>query len=173
MKKLGFLYIILLVCLQGLGQIEPTSKWILRGGPAVAFATQSIAMNEAGIGLIAGVEKHVYKILGIEAEAGFIYFIGDKTYSIYGKNKAYAIPFLAGLKTYVLSQVYVTPRLGIIYFHLNDLPSGYVRPAYGLAAGVNLPRKTNRINIQAGYTGFRKNDVQRGYATLAAGIIIK
>ena len=42
MKKLGILHIILLVCLPGFGQIEPTSKWILRGGPAVAQKLDSL-----------------------------------------------------------------------------------------------------------------------------------
>ena len=83
-----------------------------------------------------------------------------------------SIPLLAELKVYFLSQFYVSPRAGAIYFLLNDQSKSHVRLAYGFTGGLNLPKKSNRINIQAGYTGFRHDAVQRGYVTLAAAIII-
>ena len=153
-------------------QIQPASKWIYHIGPSISFATNSIAHNDAGLGMLGGVEKNVYKNFTMGAETGFTYFIGDKSNSIYGKNKAYTIPLLAEIKVYFLSQYYISPRVGAIYFLLNDQSKSHVRLAYGFTGGFNLPKKSNRINIQAGYTGFRHDDVQRGYATLAAAIII-
>jgi hypothetical protein len=108
----------------------------------------------------------------VGGETGFNYFFGDKSYSMNGKNKAYTIPLMAEMKLYFLSQFYISPRLGALYFLLNDQSNGHVQFAYGFAGGFNLPKKSNRINIQAGYTGFRHDDVQRGYATLAVAIII-
>jgi hypothetical protein len=153
-------------------QIQPVSKWIYDIGPSISFATQSIANNNAGIGILGGIEKNFYRNLSVGAEIGFTYFIGDNSYTVDGKNKAYSIPLLAELKVYFLSQFYVAPRVGGIYFLLNDQPDSHVRLAYGFAGGFNLPKKSNRINIQAGYTSFHHDDVQRGYATLAAAIII-
>ena len=153
-------------------QIQPSSRWIFDVGPSISFATTSIANNDAGIGIQGGVEKNIYKNISVGAETGFSYFIGDKSYSVDGKNKAYSIPLLAELKVYFLSQFYVSPRAGAIYFLLNDQSKSHVRLAYGFTGGLNLPKKSNRINIQAGYTGFRHDAVQRGYVTLAAAIII-
>ena len=153
-------------------QIQPSSKWIFDVGPSISFATTSIANNDAGIGIQGGVEKNIYKNISVGAETGFTYFIGDKSYSVDGKNKAYSIPLLAEIKVYFLSQFYVSPRAGAIYFLLNDQSKSHVRLAYGFTGGLNLPKKSNRINIQAGYTGFRHDAVQRGYVTLAAAIII-
>lgn len=153
-------------------QIQTTSKWIFDVGPSISFATTSIANNDAGIGIQGGVEKNIYKNISVGAETGFNYFIGDKSYSVDGKNKAYTIPLLAEIKVYFLSQFYISPRAGAIYFLLNDQAKSHVRLAYGFTGGFNLPKKSNRINIQAGYTGFRHDAVQRGYATLAAAIII-
>jgi hypothetical protein len=153
-------------------QIQPVSKWIFDIGPSISFATKSIANNDAAIGILGGVEKNIYRNISIGAETGFSYFIGDKSYSVDGKNKAYTIPLLAEIKVYFLSQYYLSPRAGAIYFLLNDQSKSHVRLAYGLAGGFNLPKKNNRINIQAKYTGFRHDAVQRGYLTLAAAIII-
>ena len=153
-------------------QIQPIAKWIYHIGPSISFATRAIANNDAGIGIFGGVEKNVYRNLSIGAETGLTYFIGDKTYSIDGKNKAFTIPLLAEIKVYFLSQYYISPRVGAIYFLLNDQSKSHVQLAYGFNGGFNLPKKSNRINIQAGYTGFRHDHVQRGYATLAAAIII-
>lgn len=150
----------------------PSNKWIYRVGPLISFATSHIANNEAALGILGGVERTVYRNLSIGAETGFNYFIGDNSYSTDGKNKAYTIPILAELKLYFLSQFYVSPRLGGIYFLLNDESRGHAGLAYGFAGGLNLPKKNNRINIQTSYTGFRHRGVQRGYATLAAAIII-
>ncbi|HKH60257.1 MAG TPA: hypothetical protein VKA49_05470 [Flavitalea sp.] len=153
-------------------QIQPTSKWIFDIGPSIAFATKAIANNDAGIGILGGIEKNIYKNISCRAETGFTYFFGDKSYSVDGKNKAYTIPLLAEIKVYFLSQFYVSPRAGAIYFLLNDQSKSHVQLAYGFTAGCNLPKKSNRINIQAGYTGFSHDDVHRGYATLGAAIII-
>ena len=153
-------------------QVKPAGKWIFRIGPSVSFATSAIANNEAGIGIIGGAEKNIYKNLSIGGETGFTYFIGDKSYNMNGKNKAYTIPLLAEMKIYFLSQLYISPRVGALFFMLNDQSSSHVQLAYGLAGGFNVPEKSNRINIQAGYTSFRHRDVQRGYASLVAAIII-
>lgn len=160
------------VSLRAYTQIQPVSKWIYDIGPSISFATQSIANNDAGIGILGGVERNIHKNFSIGAETGFTYFIGDKTYHPQGKNKSYTIPLLAEMKVYFLSQFYISPRTGAIYFLLNDQSKGHVRLAYGLTGGFNLPKKSNRINIQAGYTSFRHDSDQRGYASLAAAIII-
>ena len=153
-------------------QVQPVSKWIYRIGPSISFATRFIGNNEAGIGILGGVEKIVFRNISVGAETGFNYFIGDKTYSVDGKNKAYSIPVLGEVKLYFLSQFYISPRAGGIYFILNDQAKSHVRLAYGLSGGFNLPKKNNRINIQTGYTSFRHDAVQRGYLSLAAAIII-
>lgn len=153
-------------------QIQPVSKWIYDIGPSISFATKSIEDNEAGIGILGGVEKNIYKNISVGAETGFNYFFGGKTSYTGGKNKAYTIPLLAEIKVYFLSQFFVSPKVGAIYFLLNNEAKSRVRLAYGFMGGFNLPKKSNRINIQAGYTSFRHDAVQRGYATLAAAIII-
>lgn len=170
--SLSLLLTIVTVSTHAYSQIQPVSKWIYDIGPSISFATHSIANNDAGIGISGGVERNVYKNISVGAETGFNYFIGDKSYSVEGKNKAYTVPLLAEIKFYFLSQYYVSPRAGAIYFLLNDQSKSHVRLAYGFTGGFNLPKKTNRINIQAGYTGFRHDAVQRGYGTLAAAIII-
>jgi hypothetical protein len=176
MNKLTFyLYLVVAtvsVSSTSYSQIQPVSKWIYDIGPSISFATNSIANNDAGIGIMGGVEKNVYKNISIGVETGFTYFIGDKSYSVEGKNKAYTIPLLAEVKVYFLSQFYLSPRAGAIYFLLNDQSRSHVRLAYGVTGGFNLPKKNNRINIQAGYTGFRHDSIQRGYGTLGAAIII-
>lgn len=154
------------------GQTQTSNKWIYRVGPSISFGTNHIANNDAGLGIFGGIERTIYKNVSVGAETGFTYFIGDNSYSTDGKNKAYTIPVLAEMKLYFLSQFYVSPRLGGIYFLLNDEANGHATLAYGLAAGFNLPKRNNRINIQTSYTGFRHDGVQRGYATLAAAIII-
>ncbi|WP_315819610.1 hypothetical protein [Paraflavitalea speifideaquila] len=55
---------------------------------------------------------------------------------------------------------------------MNDMRAAAFRPGYGIAGGLNLPKNFNRINIQFGWTGFGYQRTQRGYATLAASIII-
>ena len=152
-------------------QVQPISKWIYHAGPAISFAPRFIANNEAAIGLVAGMERNIYKNLSVGAETGFHYFIGDKTHSTDGKNKAYTIPVFCELKVYFLSQFYAGPRVGAIYFLLNNDARSHVRLAYGLASGFNLPKRNNRINLQAAYTGFAYG-THRGYASVAAGIII-
>jgi hypothetical protein len=177
MKKLTplfcFLLAIVIVPSSLYGQIQPVSKWIYHIGPSISFATMSIANNDAGLGLLGGVEKNIHKNISIGAETAFTYFIGDdKTYTMPAKNKAYTVPLFAEIKVYFLSQFYISPRAGAIYFLLNNQHKSHVRLAYGFTGGFNLPKKSNRINIQAGYTGFRHDNVQRGYTTLAASIII-
>jgi hypothetical protein len=160
------------VSLKTYSQTQPVNKWIYRVAPSISFATSHIANNDAGLGILGGVERSIYKNLSVGAETGFNYFIGDNSYSTDGKNKAYTIPVLAEMKLYFLSQFYVSPRVGAIYYLLNDEANGHVGLAYGLAGGFNVPKKNNRINIQTCYTSFRHGGVQRGYATLAAAIII-
>ena len=166
------LLVFIAVCSRTYSQIQPVSKWIYDVGPSISFATQSIANNEAGIGILGGVERNVYKNISVGAETGFTYFIGDKSYSVEGKNKAYSIPLMAEIKVYFLSQFYMSPRAGAMYFLLNNQSKSHVSLAYGFTGGFNLPKKNNRINVQAGYTGFSHEAIHRGYATLAAAIII-
>src|SRR5687767_10941859 len=109
---LCLLLIAALASVRTYSQIQPTSKWIYDIGPSISFATTSIANNDAGIGILGGIEKNIYKNISIGAETGFTYFIGDKSYSVDGKNKAYTIPLLAEIKVYFLSQFYVSPRVG-------------------------------------------------------------
>lgn len=145
MDKLTIFLLILLatvfVPLPIWSQTQPVSKWIYHIGTSISFATKSIANNNAGIGILGGIEKNVYKNINIGAETGFNYFIGDKSYSIDGKNKAYTIPLLAEIKVYFLSQFYASPRIGGIYFLLNDQSEGHIRLAYGFNAGFTLPKK--------------------------------
>jgi hypothetical protein len=169
---LCFFLAITLVSFDSLSQIQSASKWAFHIGPSISFATKAIANNDAGIGILGGIEKNIFRNLSIGAETGFSYFIGDKTYSTDGKNKAFTIPLVAQLKVYFLSQFYISPRVGVIYFLLNDQSKGHIQLGYGFNGGFNLPKKNNRVNIQAGYTTFRYDHVQRGYATLAAAIII-
>lgn len=154
-----------------MAQPQPVTKWIYHTGPAISFAPHGIANNEAAIGIVAGAERNIYKNLSVGAETGFHYFIGDKSYSIDGKNKAYTVPLLTELKVHFLSQFYVAPRVGLIYFLLNNDARSHVRLAYGLSGGFNLPRRNNRVNLQVAYTGFEYG-LHRGYASLAAAILI-
>jgi hypothetical protein len=176
MKKLTLtFFIVSLILVPQLylqAQVEPVSKWIFRIGPKISFATKAIANNDAGVGIIGAAEKNIHKNLSVGAETGFTYFLGDKSYFMYGKNKAYTIPLMVEIKRYFLSQYYISPRIGGIYFLLNNLSKTHIQFAYGFASGINLPKESNRINIQAGYTSFRYDHLQRGYATLAAAIII-
>ena len=171
-RRIYSLAIAVVLSLPVSSQVQPVSKWIYHIGPSISFATRFIANNEAGLGILAGIEKNVYRNISIGAQTGFNYFIGDKSYSIDGKNKAYTVPLFAEVKVYFLSQFYACPRVGAIYFLLNNEAKSHVRLAYGLAGGFNLPKKNNRINIQAAYTAFQHATVHRGYATLAAAIII-
>jgi hypothetical protein len=146
--------------------------WKFRAGAAFYFAPHSIGNNENGIGGLAGVERSVHRIFSPEAEISYSYFFGDKVSYINGNNRAFTIPVLLGAKTFLLPQLYLSPRAGAIYFQLNGMPRSRVSFAYGLASGVNFPKKTNRLNVQLGYTGFGNKGVHCGYATLAFAIII-
>jgi hypothetical protein len=115
----------------------------------------------------------ISKYFAAEAEAAYSYFTGDNVIYVDAKNKSYAIAVLAGIKAYTLSNVYASLRTGAVYFLLNNMSSARVRFGYGAASGINLPKKTNRLNVQVAYTGFRYDGISRGYATLAAAIIIK
>lgn len=152
-------------------QYKPNPTFRL--GASVSFGLSHITANNVGIGGLAGAEKLFNKYFGVEAEAAYNYFTGDKAIYTDAKNKSYAIPVLAGVKFYPISNIYASLRTGAVYFLLNNMPSPKIRYAYGLAGGINLPRKTNRLNVQMGYTGFRFDGISRGYATLAAAIIIK
>lgn len=172
MKKLALCCCLFLVSFLVNAQMQPATKWIFTIGPTVSFAAKAIANNDAGIGIMGGAEKNIQKNLSIGGETGFTYFFGDKSYSMYGKNKAFTIPLLATMKLFFLSQFYISPRVGALYFMLNDQSNGHVQLCYGFAGGLNVPKKSNRINIQAGYASFRHDDVQRGYATFTVAIII-
>jgi|ADGO01.1.fsa_nt_gi hypothetical protein len=151
---------------------QQTNNPQFRVGASIAFGLTNIAHNTVGIGGVAGVEKKVNKVLAAEAEVAYTYFTGDKSVYMQGKNKAWNIPLMAGVKAYVLPGVYGSLRAGGIYFLLNDQPDTHIRPCYGVAAGTNFPQRHQRLNVQLGYTGFRYNGDSRGYATLAASIII-
>ncbi len=143
-----------------------------RLGPAFSFGLSNIANNNVGLGAIAGAEKRLNKLFSVELEGSYTYFTGDDILYTEGKNKAFSMPLLAGIKIYPVPNVYGSARVGAIYFLLNQMSVAQVRLAYGLAGGFNLPRKINRLNVQLGYTGFGYTNVQHGYATLALAIII-
>ncbi len=156
----------------GIASAQHHSSWSFRLGASVSFGIHNMNANTVGIGGIAGAENRFHKLFALEAEGSYTYFTGDKTLFENARNKAYAIPLLAGLKTYLLPQVYLSLRTGAAMFLLNEMPEAQVRLAYGAAAGFNLPAKINRINTQIGYTGFTYNGIHRGYTTLAMAIII-
>ena len=170
MKKCCVGFVLLLFSVTASAQRKSTYSFRL--GASVSFGLSHMAQNTVGIGGLAGAEKRLSGIFAAEAEACYTYFTGDKVTYENGKNKAFVMPVLAGFKVYVLPQCYLSLRTGAAWFLLNDMPSSAIRLGYGMAAGINLPKKFNRINVQAGYTGFRYHDVQRGFATLAASIII-
>lgn len=168
--RLTFLAIIVFVQ-TGTAQIKPGP--MLRLGATVSFGLSNLADNQVGIGGIVGGEKMFSKYFAAEGEAAYNYFTGDKAIYTDAKNKSYAIPLLAGIKYYPISNVYASLRTGGIYFLLNDMSKARATIAYGAAGGINLPQKTNRLNAQLAYTGFKYNGISRGYATLAVAIIIK
>jgi hypothetical protein len=151
---------------------QHSTKTRFRLGATIAFGLSSIADNDVGVGGIAGVEKPFSKLFAGEVEASFTYFTGDKSVYPDGDNKAWALPLMAGLRLYSYSWLYGSVRAGAVCFLLNHETSTHIRAAYGIAAGMNLPEKNNRLNIQLGYTGFRFDGKSRGYATLAAAILI-
>ncbi len=164
-------FALLLFAKTGSAQIKPGP--IVRLGATVSFGLSKITSNNVGIGGLVGAEKMITKYFAAEAEAAYSYFTGDNVIYVDAKNKSYAIPVLAGIKAYPLSNVYASLRTGAVYFLLNNMSSARVRFGYGVASGINLPKKTNRLNVQVAYTGFRYDGISRGYATLAAAIIIK
>jgi hypothetical protein len=168
--RLTFLAL-LLFAKTGTAQIKPGP--IFRLGATVSFGLSNISSNNVGIGGLVGAEKMITKYFAAETEASYNYFTGDNVIYTDAKNKSYAIPLLAGIKVYPLSNVYASLRTGAVYFLLNNMSSARVRLGYGLAGGINLPQKTNRLNVQVAYTGFQFDGIRRGYTTLAAAIIIK
>jgi hypothetical protein len=168
--RLTFLAIIVFIQ-TGTAQIKPGP--IFRLGATVSFGLANLTSNHVGIGGIVGAEKMIGDYFGAEIEASYNYFTGDKAIYADAKNKSYTIPLLAGIKMYPLHNVYASLRTGAVYFLLNNMSSARARLGYGAAGGINLPQKTNRLNVQVAYTGFRYDGVNRGYATLAAAIIIK
>jgi hypothetical protein len=146
---------------------------IFRLGATVSFGLSNLTANNVGIGGIVGAEKMISPFFAAETEASYNYFTGDKSIYVDAKNKSYAIPLLAGIKVYPLSNVYASLRTGAVYFLLNNMSSPRVRLGYGAAGGINLPQKTSRLNVQVAYTGFQYDGISRGYATLAVAIIIK
>lgn len=172
MQKRSFLVVLVLCgCLSNIcGQHSTKTRF--RVGATISFAMTSIADNDVGIGGIAGAEKRFNKLFAGELEASFTYFTGDKIVYPEGDNKAWAIPVLAGLRLYSTSWLYGSVRAGAICFLLNYETSTHISAAYGIAAGMNFPEKNNRLNLQLGYTGFRFGGKSRGYATLAAAILI-
>ena len=171
MKKrcVGF-FTFLLLSLTTVAQNK--SIYSFRFGAQVAFGLSNIAHNEVGVGGLAGAEKRFSRNFAAEAEASYVYFTGDKVLYEMARNRAFTLPVLAGIKAYLGPQSYVSLRGGLVWFALNDMRSSAFRPGYGLATGINLPKKFNRINVQAGWTGFAYRSVLRGYASLTASIII-
>lgn len=157
--------------MKALAQKKPPA-WSFRLGPGVSFGLSRLSDNDVGFSGIAGAERKFHRSFAAEAELSYHYFTGDKVVYLEGRNKAWAIPLLAGIKGFAAPNLYASLRTGPILFTLNNMPDAAVTLAYGVAAGVNLPRKANRINTQLQYTSFRYEQVQRGYATLAVAIII-
>lgn len=170
MLKCCLILLTLAACLCSHGQTKKDIHF--RVGATIAFGLSHIAHNEVGIGGVVGTEKAFNHLFTGELELSYTYFTGDKTSYADAKNKAWSIPLLAGIKLYHRRWLYGSLRAGAICFLLNHETSTNMRPAYGIAAGMNLPEKINRLNVQLGYTGFRYGGNNRGYATLAAAIII-
>lgn len=168
--RLTFLAIIVFVQ-TGTAQIKPGP--FLRLGATVSFGLSNLTNNNVGVGGIVGAEEMISKKFSAEAEASYNYFTGDKSIYVNAKNKSYAVPLLVGIKAYPISNVYASLRTGAVYFLLNNMSSARATVGYGAAGGINLPQKTNRLNLQLAYTGFRYDGISRGYATLAVAIIIK
>lgn len=168
--RLTFLALIMLVTT---AKAQYNSSPVFRLGATVSFGLSHLMQNNVGVGGLAGAEMLFSKYFAAETEASYNYFTGDKSIYTDAKNKSYAIPLLAGIKYYPVSNLYASLRAGAVYFLLNNMSSPSVRMGYGAATGLNLPKKTNRLNLQIGYTGFRFDGINRGYATLAAAIIIK
>jgi len=166
-------FVALLVFVTAAATAQNRSNPVFRLGATVSFGLSHMASNNVGIGGIAGAEKLFSDHFAAELEASYHYFTGDKVFYMDAKNKAYAIPLLAGIKAYPLPNLYASLRTGAVYFLLNHMSSSKISLGYGLAGGINLPPKTNRLNLQMGYTGFRFDGISRGYTTLAAAIIIK
>jgi hypothetical protein len=169
MRRVGFL-ILLLIPMIGVSQIKSTYSF--RFGAQVAFSLSKITNNSVGIGGLAGAEYRFSKNFAAEGEASYLYFTGDKVAYEAAKNRAFALPLLVGIKGYLTPEAYVSLRGGVNWFVMNDMPASVFRPAYGIAGGLNLPRSFNRVNVQVGWTGFGYQGTQRGYASLAASIII-
>ena len=168
--RLTFLALIVFVT-TATAQYRPNPLYRL--GATVSFGLSNITANNVGVGGVAGAEKMFTKYFGAEAEASYNSFTGDKAIYTDSKNKSYAVPILAGAKFYPISNVYASARCGAVYFLLNNMHSPKTSFAYGAAGGINLPQKTNRLNVQLGYTTFRFDGINRGYATLAVAIIIR
>ncbi|MFT3826446.1 MAG: hypothetical protein QM731_21175 [Chitinophagaceae bacterium] len=151
---------------------QKKSAFSYRLGPAFSFGLSNISNNNVGLGGIAGIERRIHGIFAAEAEVSYNYFTGDKSMYASGNNKAFTLPAMLGAKAYLFPNAYVAARAGAVYFMLNEMSSSELRPACGLAAGANFPPKVNRINVQLGYNAFRYYGITRGYATLAAAIII-
>jgi hypothetical protein len=168
-----YLFAIMALCLSfGTVNAQHSGKARFRVGATISFAMSNIADNEVGVGGLAGAEKPFSRLFSGELEASYSYFTGDKAVYPNGDNKAWAIPILAGARLYATDWLYGSARAGAICFLFNHETSTHIRPAYGLAAGMNFPRRNNLLNLQLGYTGFRFGGKSRGYATLAAAIII-
>jgi hypothetical protein len=169
--RLTFLALTVLLAISTKAQYS--SGPAFRLGATVSFGLSRITSNNVGVGGLAGAEKMITNHFAAETEASYNYFTGDKAVYTDSKNKSYAVPLLAGMKFYPISNVYASLRAGAIYFLLNNMSSPKIRLAYGAAGGLNLPQKTNRLNLQVAYTSFRYDGITRGYATLAAAIIIR
>lgn len=168
-----YLFAVMALCLSYCNiYAQHSDKARFRVGATISFGMSNMAHNDVGVGGIAGAEKPFSRLFSGELEASYSYFTGDKTVYPEGGNKAWAVPILAGIRMYTLDWLYGSLRAGAICFLLNHESSVHIRPAYGLAAGMNFPRKNNRLNLQLGYNGFRYSGKSRGYATLAAAIII-
>lgn len=164
--------IICLCVMPGMALSQNKSPYSFRAGATLSFGMSNIANNNVGLGGLAGAERRINRLFAVEAEGSYSYIIGDDVVYPEGKNKSFAIPVLAGLKLYPFPNIYGSARVGAIYFLLNQLSTPQFSLAYGLAGGFNFPKKTNRLNVQLGYTGFEHESVQRGYTTLAVAIII-
>lgn len=170
MQRCATLFIFLFLLSVAHGQYKTAPSF--RIGASFSFGMSSIAANNLGIGGQVGAEKKISKKFAIDLEMAYSYFTGDKNVYDEGKNNAYAIPLLGGVKYFLAADLYTSLRAGAVYFQFNNSMKPAVQPIIGIAAGMNFPRITNRVNVQTGYNSFRHNEITRGYATLAVSIII-
>src|ERR1700754_2305184 len=109
MKKCLLIFIVVSV-LSTTATAQKRTVYTFRLGATVSFGLSKIAHNDVGIGGLIGAEKLLDKQFAIELETNYTYFTGDKVMYNDGRNKAFSIPVLAGVKIYPYPNGYFSLR---------------------------------------------------------------